>query len=223
MSTPSITVIIPAYNAAAFIGETIESALNQTLPPAEIIVVDDGSSDATCTAVRGFGERARLIEQAHLGVSTARNAALAVARGDFIALLDADDLWLPEKLEKQIAYLSQHPEIDIIFCMVKQFSHHEEIKIDPRHHILNSPSASGLLARRRAFAAAGGFDTSLSASEFVGWMMAAEEAGLKYEILPEILALRRLHPGNNGRRNMADQRREYVQLLKKRLDRRRTD
>lgn len=221
MPHPSVSVIIPAFNAEAFIEETLESALSQTLPPREVIVVDDGSTDNTAEIVRGYGKKVHLLEQEHLGVSVARNAALAVAGGEYIALLDADDLWMPEKLEKQVAYLDEHPEIDIVFCVVEQFTRHAEIQLDPRHRILSGPSTSGLLARRGGFDRVGPFDTSLVASEFMGWMMDAEDAGLRHAVLPELLAKRRLHPGNNGRRNMADQRSEYVRLLKRRLDKRR--
>ena len=98
----TISVVIPAFNAGKFIRATIESVLAQTYPATEVIVVDDGSNDDTREVVRSFGEKVVLIEQRHSGVSAARNVAIQNANGEYIAFLDADDLWLPEKLEHQM-------------------------------------------------------------------------------------------------------------------------
>ncbi len=103
--TPLITVIIPVYNGAEYVGETIESALKQTYRNLEVIVVDDGSTDATLSVVQSYAhqdDRVRVISQPNSGVSAARNAAIAAACGEFIAPLDADDLWLPTKLDRQL-------------------------------------------------------------------------------------------------------------------------
>jgi glycosyltransferase involved in cell wall biosynthesis len=97
-----VSVIIPAHNAEAFIGDTIESVLAQTRLPAEIIVVDDGSTDGTAATIQRFGSRIRLLRQENRGVTNARNAGAAAARGEWLAFLDADDLWLPTKLERQL-------------------------------------------------------------------------------------------------------------------------
>lgn len=102
-SGPRVSVIVPAFNAAGFIGEALDSALQQTHPVAEIIVVDDGSSDATCDIVRRFGGRIRLERQANQGAAVARNRGAALATGDWLAFLDADDLWLPGKTAQQLA------------------------------------------------------------------------------------------------------------------------
>ncbi len=101
--------MIPAYNAEKCIGRAIESVLKQTRPADEIIVVDDGSTDNTAGAVRSFGGRVRLIQQPNAGVSAARNAGIAAATGDWVAFLDADDEWLPDKLHSQTALLAKNP------------------------------------------------------------------------------------------------------------------
>lgn len=104
---PNISVVIPAYNAEPFIGRAIESVLAQTRPAAEIIIVDDGSNDATGDVVESFGARALLVRQENAGPSAARNHGTRLAQGEWIAFLDADDAWLPEKLEKQLPYLGE--------------------------------------------------------------------------------------------------------------------
>jgi len=98
-------VIVPAYNSADFIGQALESILAQTNPPTEILVVDDGSTDNTVEVIRPFGEKVHILRQEHQGVSAARNRGVRHARGEYLAFLDSDDIWKPEKLEKQIACL----------------------------------------------------------------------------------------------------------------------
>jgi glycosyltransferase involved in cell wall biosynthesis len=104
-----VTVVIPAYNAERFLGETLESVFAQTVQPHEIIVVDDGSVDGTEAVVNSFGNRIRYIKQDNQGISGARNTAIRAATGDWIAFLDADDLILPKKLEMQIQAIEANP------------------------------------------------------------------------------------------------------------------
>lgn len=111
-----ISVVIPAYNAEAFIGDTIRSALAQTVAPLEIIVVDDGSSDHTAEVAESLG--CHVIRQSNGGVCVARNSGIRAARGDWIALLDHDDLWLPQKLERQIAASIACPDV---LCFATDF------------------------------------------------------------------------------------------------------
>ncbi len=109
-----VSVIIPTYNRAAMLGAAIESALAQTRPPGEIIVVDDGSTDDTANVVSGFGGRVRCISQENRGVAAARNAGIGAAKGDLIAFLDSDDLWYPFKLELQVALLERMPAVSLV-------------------------------------------------------------------------------------------------------------
>lgn len=104
-----ISVVIPACNAEKYIARAVESVLRQTRPADEIIIVDDGSTDNTADVVRGFGDRVRLIQQPNAGVSAARNAGIRAARGNWIALLDADDEWLPEFVQKQQGIILRNP------------------------------------------------------------------------------------------------------------------
>ncbi len=115
MNKPVVSVIIPAYNAESFIKETIESALNQTYKNIEVIVVDDGSTDNTEKIVKSIDDkRIKYIKQNNRGVSAARNKGIEVSKGEFIALLDHDDIWLPRKLEKQLPLFSD-PQVGLVF------------------------------------------------------------------------------------------------------------
>jgi hypothetical protein len=114
-----ISVVIPAYNSEAFIGETLDSVRAQSAPPSEVIVVDDGSADATSRVAAERG--ARVIRQANQGVSVARNTGVAAATGEWVAFLDSDDLWAPDKLEAQWEVVRTHPQIGFIFTDEAQF------------------------------------------------------------------------------------------------------
>jgi len=117
----TVSVVIPTYNYAHFIGEAIESALAQTYLIAEIVVVDDGSTDNTEEVVTAFGEKVRYIRQENSGVSAARNNGAKNSSGDFITFLDPDDAWLPEKIERQIAKFREDDSIGLVHCGMREF------------------------------------------------------------------------------------------------------
>lgn len=123
MST--ISVIIPAYNRAVLIGQTLDSILAQTRPVSEVLVVDDGSTDDTREVVYRYENKTsgmiRLIKQANAGPSVARNHGLSLCTGDYVAFLDADDLWLPTKIEKQLALLQSDPTAVGCYTQMFQF------------------------------------------------------------------------------------------------------
>ncbi len=113
---PLVSVIMPAYNTARYIREAIDSVLDQDYGNKELIVIDDGSTDGTLDIVRSYGDRLTLITQQNQGSAVARNAGLAAARGEYIAFLDSDDVWLPGKLGLQVRYLQDHPGIGMIYA-----------------------------------------------------------------------------------------------------------
>jgi glycosyltransferase involved in cell wall biosynthesis len=120
-----ISVIIPAYNAAAYIERALRSVLNQSRPAEEIIVINDGSTDTTSEILKRYEGKIRIIEQANAGVSAARNAGIRAATGDWIAFLDADDQWLPEKLRLQSELLTANPALcwitgNFLFCRCQE-------------------------------------------------------------------------------------------------------
>lgn len=115
----NISVVIPCYNAEAFLKETLESIFEQTITPREIILIDDGSTDASVEIAAGYGDRVCVIQQPNQGESVARNRGIDQACGEWIALLDADDLWEPTKLEKQIQIIERSPQE--VVCVYTDF------------------------------------------------------------------------------------------------------
>src|SRR5262245_20179101 len=107
----SVSVVIPCYNAGRFLKETLESILAQTRPALEVIVVDDGSTDDSAAVAGAFGPPVRVLRQSNQGESVARNRGLDEARGDWVAFLDADDVWAPDKLERQLAAVEGSPGV----------------------------------------------------------------------------------------------------------------
>ncbi len=111
-----VSVVIPCFNREKSLGDAITSALRQTLPAAEIVVVDDGSTDGSAAVAECFGPPVRVIRRANGGAAAARNRGIAEATGDWIAFLDSDDVWAPEKLQRQAAAAEVFPEADVVFC-----------------------------------------------------------------------------------------------------------
>lgn len=127
------SIIIPAYNSETSVGVSIDSALGQTRAPAEVIVVDDGSTDETGKVIASYGDKVVHLSQENAGQGAARNTGMAVAKGEFIALLDADDYWRPEFLERMEDFLDTHPQAVAASCAFKA----ERKKGDyygPAHH-----------------------------------------------------------------------------------------
>ena len=122
----SVTVVIPCYNAARFLRQTLESVLNQTHAPLEVLVIDDGSTDESAAIAQSYGPPVRVICQPNQGESVARNRGIEEARGDWIAYLDADDLWLPEKLERQLAAVQ--PGVSCIHTNFRPFGTNNHVR-----------------------------------------------------------------------------------------------
>jgi glycosyltransferase involved in cell wall biosynthesis len=119
-----VSVVIPSYNRAGIVGASIESVLRQSWTNVEVIVVDDGSKDDTRAVVEAYGAPVRYVHQANAGVSAARNTGFAHARGEFVALLDSDDLYLPWKLEAQVRVLRANPEVGMVWTDMSAVSEH---------------------------------------------------------------------------------------------------
>jgi glycosyltransferase involved in cell wall biosynthesis len=214
---PTVSVIMPAFNVEAYVAEAIESVLAQTRAPAEILVVDDGSTDRTAQILGRYEGKIRIFSQTNQGIGAARNTAIQQAGGDWLAFLDCDDRWLPQKLERQMAALQNSPAMDICFC--------HYLEMTERGEIIPSTSkpgelSSGTLIRRTAFAKVGPFGTQWKVGEFIDWMARARECGLQSLILPEVLNHRRLHAASTVVRERSSYG-DYVSIVKQAIDRRR--
>ncbi|MCA9032131.1 MAG: glycosyltransferase family 2 protein [Planctomycetaceae bacterium] len=191
-TTPRISVVIPAYKAADFIGRAIDSVWAQTLSPIEVIVVNDGSPDDTAEFVQQRdGHRVRLISQENAGPGAARNHGIREAQGEWIALLDADDTWMPEKLERQSAQISD--EIGIVHCFVSNGlpAHvpQGEVTFDAMWE-RNYIGTSTVLMRKQAWQDVGGFDEDrnlMGAEDYNLWLRIIH-AGYRVATLREPLA-----------------------------------
>jgi glycosyltransferase involved in cell wall biosynthesis len=206
-----------AWNAAAFIGEALDSAFAQTRPPDEVIVNDDGSTDGTLEVVRGYGSRVAALTGPHRGQSDGKNRALDHATGDLIALLDADDLWLPHHLERLLAVLDDDPGVEAVFGATDEFvdeggSDHTRV---PRLGAVG-PLLSGALLRRSLFDRVGRFRSGVELGDWMDWWSRATVAGVRHVELAEVSTRRRLHAHNTtvarvGRRD------EYLRIVRERL------
>ena len=171
---PSVSVIIPAYNAAAHIARAIDSVLAQSTPPLEIIVVDDGSTDDTAELVARRYPQVTCVRQDNRGCGQARNTGCTAARGDWLAFLDADDAWLPAKLEKQLA-LSVDPRVAVVNARRATrlgFELGTAISFDTLWHS-NVLIVSSTLVRRGAFEAVGGFWAERYCEDYHLWLRLA--------------------------------------------------
>jgi glycosyltransferase involved in cell wall biosynthesis len=227
MTGPLISVIIPVYNGERYLAEAIESVLAQTYRPIEVIVVDDGSTDGSARVAQQWAE-VRYHSQPHSGAAAARNYGVQLAQGDLFAFLDADDLWVQDKLERQVVTLREHPELDMVFGYVEQF-HSPELDENTRQRLKGAGQRmvgyhiGTMLIRREAFLGVGLFSEQWQVADFIDWYARAMETGIKSMVLPAVLMKRRLHSQNLGVRQRDSVRSVYTQVLKTALDRRRRD
>ncbi len=222
---PTISVIIPVYNGERFLAEAIQSVLDQTLPPDEIIVVDDGSIDASAAIALSFGPPVRVLSQPNLGPAAARNLGVAHATGDLLAFLDADDLWTPDKLARQAQVLRADPGCEAVLGRAENFIS-PELDASQAMRLAKTAAQTGeflagaLLIRRAAFLRVGWFDARLRHGEFIDWWARASQLPLAHTVLPDLVQRRRLHADNLTRREPAG-RRDYLALLRQHLVRQR--
>lgn len=224
---PTVSVVIPAYNAGWCIGKAIDSVLAQSFRDFEVIVVNDGSTDETASVLSRYGDALRVVDQANGGMSHARNSGIRMARGEFIAFLDSDDWWLPEKLARQVALMRARPELGFCSCTARVE--------DPAGRLLNMwecrtwqgsflahlfssnadvpGSCSAVLARRSLVERAGAFDETLRGAEDPDlWMRLA--AISEYACLAEPMAVILKRPGSVSR-NLEPMRESTIRVMHK--------
>jgi len=217
---PLVSVVIPAYNAEAFLPAALESVLSQDGVSLDIIVVDDGSTDSTAAVLGRYREQVRVLRQDNAGSGAARNRGAAGARGDYLAFLDADDLWAPGKLSRQLAALAREPILDLVWGGVREFRDGDDPAVSDLP-VLAAPHPGAALLRREAFERTGGFSETFRQTEVVEWATRILEVELRQAGIEDVVMYRRLHGANKGLGNAAA-RSEYLAVLKRHLDRRRS-
>jgi glycosyltransferase involved in cell wall biosynthesis len=195
-----VSVIIPVYDGELYLREAIESALCQTVPPLEILVVDDGSQDGSAEVAGSVGGVVRCVRQTHAGAAAARNLGARLSRGDWLAFLDADDCWMPDKTHMQLQRLQALNGPTAALCHMEEFASPElRGHVGRVRPVIAGASVCTLLVRKEHFHAVGEFSTRWSRGEFIDWHSRAARWGLRFEMLPEVLARRRIHATNHTR------------------------
>lgn len=197
---PRVTVIMVVRNGADHVAEALESILLSDLRPHEILVIDGGSTDATVAIARRV-DGVRVIPQVGRGIASAYNQAIAAASGEYLTFLSHDDVWLPGKLDRQVALMRSDPALMYCVTLVEHFL--DAGAVPPpgfRTELLNRTAPGflmeSLMVRTEAFARVGLFNPAFPVSEDSDWFMRARDAGLKMAILPEVLIRKRVHAGS---------------------------
>jgi len=201
--------------------------LAQTYRAAEVIIVDDGSTDSSAKIAKRYaGSQVRYVYQTNSGAASARNQGINLAQGRFLAFLDSDDIWFPNKLKLQLMAFERNPKLDMVYGHITQFQD-PELKIDSKtidvknEELVPGYSVCTMLIKQESFHRVGPFSTQWRVGEFVDWYARAMEIGLKSILLPEIVLKRRIHLSNMGiseRKSQAD----FARIMKAALDRRRS-
>ena len=213
-SEPLVSVVIPAHNAARFIRDTLESALAQTYPHVEVIVVDDGSTEPMRAMVDAYGDRVRYVVQDHRGPSSARNRGIQLSKGEYIAFLDADDLWVPDKLEAQVDLLERQPRMGLVYSAVTRIDNDgqpcaggDSRRPGPSGRIVealfmqNFIPTSTVIVRKACFNAVGLFEGTAGAvpgQDYDMWLRIAERYDVAF--VPRPLAKYRVHAAGISKR-----------------------
>jgi glycosyltransferase involved in cell wall biosynthesis len=209
----NVSVMMPCYNSQRFVAQALASLCAQSRPIQQMVVVDDGSSDDSRELLEQLGQP--VLACPHRGISASLNEAARASTGEWLAWIDADDLWHPDKLEWQTQSLLEHPEWAGVFVGVEQFR-------EDGAALEEAPGGrlrGALLLRRAAWEQVGCFDESLPTGEFIDWMARAQSQGLHFGDLPQIGYRRRLHDRNTTlqRHPGAD----YLRLIRAKLQRER--
>lgn len=227
MTSALISCIVPVYNGERYLTEALNSILAQTYRPIEIIIADDGSTDGTRSIAIAYAADARYVWQTNGGPAAARNLGLCNARGEFVAFLDADDLWQPTKLELQMARFAAQPELEVSLTFVQNFRSAAPAQNagNPPDRVFSKPLpgyiAQTMLARKSVFDVVGFFDPALIHADKTEWFLRAAEKQAVIELLPDVMVYRRLHETNISRTFGEESRQEYLRLLKAKIDRQR--
>ena len=198
MPDPLVSVIVAAHNGERFLAEALESLFAQDFDSFEAVFVDDGSEDRTAEIARSFP--VRLVQQENRGLPSARNAGLAIARGELVAFLDDDDVLPPTKLSVQATYLREHPEAGCVLgrqeWILEEGAEPPEMKRDPFFGDVGGVPMGSAMIRRNVLDELGGFDPSYAYAEDRDLFVRMRAHGVNIVVLPDVVLFRRLHDSN---------------------------
>jgi glycosyltransferase involved in cell wall biosynthesis len=214
---PFVSLVVPVYNGGRFLGEALESLLALDYEPFEVIVVDDGATDGSADVARSFSA-VRVVRQENQGPAAARNTGIALARGGFIAIHDADDLVPPTKLSVQVSHLLENPRVGCVLGRQRWIDPPPWLKPDPLYGELDGIPLPSAVFRTSVLRELGGYDTSYRSHEHMDLLFRMRELGSEIAVLPDVVLFRRFHGGNLSflARPERDQR---LRSLKAKLDR----
>lgn len=221
-----VSVIIPVYNSEKYLAEAIDSVLAQTYQDFELIIIDDGSSDHSREIATSY-PKVNYVYQENRGVAAARNRGVQLAKGDFLAFLDADDIWLPNKLAIQMRVFAKNPSLEIVTGYVKQFISPEiEPEIARKYIFPDRPlqgySPGAIIIKRQTFEKTGLFHEDFQGGEAISWFAQLLEKDINMFCIPEVVTRRRIHGGNISLQNKEGKEKTIIHILKETLDRRRS-
>jgi glycosyltransferase involved in cell wall biosynthesis len=232
MTLPSVSVVMPVWNGARYLGEALQSIQAQTLLPLEMIIVDDSSADGTGEIVRAHAKTApypvrHIVRPPGSGVYTALNLGIGEARGDLIAFLSYDDRWLPHKLESQVAHMVAHSHLEYVVARFEYF-------LDPGAQppasfnrallgkVLTGRILEALLVRRALFARIGDFSTEYVAGSDVDWYERAASLEIPMAVMLDVLVHKRIHDVNYTNQHVVQNNAELLRIVRRSIHRRDT-
>lgn len=223
---PLVSVIIPVYNAGKFLSSTLNSVFAQTYPFLDVIVVNDGSTDNSAEIAQSY-PNIRYFDQSNQGVSVARNVGISVAKGEFIAFLDADDIWKPDKLSIQINYMLKKCEVGITWTKALNILEPEthlpswfNLKDDLGHlGEVASIIPSTWVVRNAVFNQIGNFSIDYRSCEDTEWLLRARDYKVSSFVLPDVLTIRRLHGANLSWHTASTTKHQIMKILRESIAR----
>jgi glycosyltransferase involved in cell wall biosynthesis len=226
MNNNPVSVIIPVFNAEKYVAETIGSVLSQTYKNIEVICINDKSTDNSLPVLESFGDKIILINnEDNCGTAKSRNKGIRLARGEFLAFIDNDDIWENNKLQVQINQFRNNPDLDISFSYMQCFIS-PEISKEAKNLRYCPPDPipgyipSTIMLKRTSFEKVGYFDSRWKNGESVDWIFKAQEAGLNIHLIDQILVKRRIHETNKGILDSSISKSEYLKIIRESVNRR---
>ncbi len=222
---PLISVIIPVYNYGRYLREAVDSALRQTYPTYEVILINDGSTDETEKIAFSYGSRIRYHLQKHQGLGASKNQGVRLANGEYITFLDADDIWPEKRLEALMVPFLDNAAVEMTFGRLRSFFSPEFAAKKENHPPSPNEPIGGIcpgamLIKKASFLKVGYFKSEWKVTEFLDWYLKAKELNLKTIWIEDLVLHRRLHENNNTFVHRGQLSSEFARALKTSLQRR---